>query len=320
VRNDKTISPQPETDLNAALAGSRVPPRPRASGNSVARATNLPDASSTGLTPWCNGRMSSQPPPALRSDRVRQVCVTLAEVFCVVGTLVGVGVIGTRVEESSGGALAADATLIAPAGPAFSIWTPIYLGLAAYTIWQWLPQQTTDRRHRAIGWLAAASMVLNALWLLVTQQGWIWVSVLVMAALVLTLGLLVARLQAIPSYGHAETVIVDGTFGLYLGWVAVAACANVTAAFVASGVEPGGLVAEVIAVAVLAVAALVGVVLARRLGGRWAIALAIAWGLAWVAVGRLTDEPRSVIVGLAAIAAVVVVLTATARRDGLAPA
>jgi hypothetical protein len=146
------------------------------------------------------------------------------------------------------------------------------------------------------------------------------VSVLVMAALVVTLGLLVARLQAIPSYGHAETVIVDGTFGLYLGWVAVAACANVTAAFVASGVEPGGLVAEVIAVAVLAVAALVGVVLARRLGGRWAIALAIAWGLAWVAVGRLTDEPRSVIVGLAAIAAVVVVLTATARRDGLAPA
>ena len=101
-------------------------------------------------------------PDVERSDRLRQVAVTLAEVFCVIGTLVGVGVIGTRVEESSGGALAADATLLAPAGPAFSIWSVIYLGLLGYTVWQWLPEQATDRRHRAIGWLAAASMVLNA--------------------------------------------------------------------------------------------------------------------------------------------------------------
>ena len=57
---------------------------------------------------------------SLRAVRVRQVAVTAAEIFCVVGTLYGTGVIGTRVEESSGGRLAADATLIAPAGPAFS--------------------------------------------------------------------------------------------------------------------------------------------------------------------------------------------------------
>ncbi|HET6967504.1 MAG TPA: TspO/MBR family protein [Ornithinibacter sp.] len=247
------------------------------------------------------------------SDRLRQVAVTVAEVFCVVGTLVGVGVLGTRVEESSGGALAADATLLAPAGPAFTIWTPIYVGLAAYTVWQWLPTQAREPRHRAIGWLAAASMVLNAAWLLVTQRGWIWASVLVMAALVITLGLLVRRLEEHPSYGHGETVVVDGTFGLYLGWVAVAACANVTAALVASGVDPGGYAAQLAAVVVLAVAAGVGVLLARRLGGRWAIAVAMAWGLAWIAYGRVADEPRSAVVGLAAVVAAVVVLAATAR-------
>lgn len=253
------------------------------------------------------------------SDRLRQVAVTVAEVVCVVGTLVGVGVIGTRVEESSGGALAADATLLAPAGPAFSIWTPIYLGLAAYTVWQWLPTQAAEPRHRAIGWLAAASMVLNAAWLLVTQQGWIWVSVLVMAGLVVALGLLVRRLEEHRSYGHGETVVVDGTFGLYLGWVAVAACANVTAAFVASGVDPGGYAAQLAAVVVLAVAAGVGVLLARRLGGRWAVAVAMAWGLAWIAYGRVADEPRSVLVALAAVVAAVVVLAATARVHRLLP-
>jgi hypothetical protein len=80
------------------------------------------------------------------SDRMRQVGVTVAEVLCIIGTLVGVGVIGTRVEESSGGALAADATLIAPAGPAFQIWSLIYVGLAAYTVWQWLPANATISR------------------------------------------------------------------------------------------------------------------------------------------------------------------------------
>ena len=252
-------------------------------------------------------------PAVQRSDRLRQGAVTLAELCCVAGTLVGVGILGTRVEESSGGARAADATLLAPAGPAFSIWTPLYLGLAAYTVWQWLPTQTREPRHRAIGWLGAASMLLNAAWLLVTQQGWIWVSVLVMAGLVVTLGLLVRQLEEHPSYGHGETVIVDGTFGLYLGWVTVAACANVTAAFVASGVDPGGSVAQLAAVAVLAVAAGAGVLLARRLGGRWAVAVAMAWGLAWIAFGRLADEPGAAVVALAAVVAAVVVLVATAR-------
>jgi hypothetical protein len=247
------------------------------------------------------------------ADRRRQVAVTVAEVGCVLGTLVGLGVLGTRVAESSGGALAADATLVAPAGPAFAIWTPIYLGLAGFTVYQWLPAQAFEPRHRAIGWLAAASMLLNAAWLLVTQQGWIWVSVLVMAALVGCLGLLVRRLEEHPSYGHGETVLVDGTFGLYLGWVAVAACANVTAALVASGVEPGGFAEQLLAVLVLAVAAAVGVLLARRLGGRWAVAAAMAWGLAWVAWGRLAAEPHSVLVAVAAAAATVVVLVAAAR-------
>ncbi len=247
------------------------------------------------------------------ADRLRQVGVTLAEVFCVVGTLVGVGVIGTRVEESSGGALAADATLVAPAGPAFSIWTPIYLGLLGYTVWQWLPQQAVEPRHRAIGWLVAVSMVLNAGWLLVTQQGWLWASVLVIVGLALTLGLLVRRLQEHPSYGHAETVLVDGTFGLYLGWVSVATVANITTTLIESGIDPGGIVAEVLAVLVLAVAAGLGVLFAVRLGGRWAVALAMAWGLGWIGFGRLADEPASVLVGLAALVAAAVVLWAPTR-------
>jgi hypothetical protein len=252
-------------------------------------------------------------PGVTASDRVRQVGVTLAEVFCVLGTLVGVGVLGTRVEEASGGALAADATLLAPAGPAFSIWSVVYLGLLGYTVLQWLPRQAVSPRQRRAGWWAAASMVLNASWLLVTQQGWLWASVLVIVALLAVLVRVLVVLHREPRTGGVvEAVVVDGTFGLYLGWVAVATCANVTATLVDSGVEPGPGAAQAVAVAVLLVVAGVGVLVARSLGGRVAVAGAMAWGLAWIAVGRAGDEPRSVDTAVAAVVVALVVLAAVA--------
>lgn len=256
-----------------------------------------------------------------RRDRIRQIGVTVSEVLCVLGTLVGVGVLGTRVEESSGGALAADATLLAPAGPAFSIWSIIYIGLAAYTIWQWFPANAVTERTRRTGWLIAVSMLLNATWLLVTQQGWIWVSVLVILALAIVLGLVLVELAAEQPRSMIERVVVDGTIGLYTGWVAVATCANIAAALVDSGVEIGSPTADLIGVVVLAAAVGVAWLIARRTGGRFAVSAAMAWGLAWIAVGRLTDEPSSAIVGVGAIvaAAAVVAVVLLARGSQLRP-
>ncbi|WP_298589089.1 tryptophan-rich sensory protein [uncultured Kocuria sp.] len=265
------------------------------------------------------GARRTDPRPTT-ADRVRQVVVTVSEIACLLGTLVGIGIFGTRVEESSGGSLSADATLLAPAGTAFSIWSVIYLGLFAYTVWQWLPSRTTDPRARATGWLAAASMLLNAGWLLVTQQGWIWASVGVIVALVLVLGLLVDRLTRVPGRrGPLDLVVVDGTFGLYLGWVSVATAANVAAALVASGVPQEGRGAEWIGVVVVLVLAAVVAAVQRRVGGRWAVAAASAWGLSWIAVGRATDEPRSMLLAWGAAAAAILVVLATAsfrRRAG----
>ncbi|GAB3999811.1 TspO/MBR family protein [Nocardioides marmoraquaticus] len=249
------------------------------------------------------------------ADRIRQVGVTAAEVFCVVGSLIGSGVLGTSVDNTNSGALAADSTLLAPAGPAFSIWSVIYLGLLAYTVWQWLPGRATDPRLRATGWLAALSMVLNAGWLLVTQTGSIWGSVVVIVALLLTLGLLVQRLTDVaPTRGTAERVVVDGTFGLYLGWVSVATFANVAAALTASGFEVSVALASVLLVVVAALAA----VYARAFGGRVTVAAAIAWGLAWLAYGRVADAPESTLVAAVAVGAAVVAvgsaLTGRTRR------
>lgn len=246
------------------------------------------------------------------ADLARRLFVTASEIFCIIGTLVGTGVIGTRVAESSGGALSADATLLAPLGPAFSIWSVIYLGLFAYTVRQWLPLVAATTRERRIGWWAGSTMVLNAAWLLVTQVGWIWISVLVILALAVSLGMVVKRLREHPGRTPLGRLVVDGTFGLYLGWVTAATTANVAAAGTASGWGTGGRTDEWIAVVVMVVAVALSAVFTAGFGPRFAVAAGIAWALAWIGVGRIEAEPYSPFVATAAfvLAAVVLLLWA----------
>ncbi len=249
---------------------------------------------------------------ATPEDRRRQVAVTVSEVLCLLGTMLGVGVFGgTSVADAAGGTLSASATLVAPATTAFSIWTPIYLGLAAYTVWQWLPGQSTDPRHRRVGWLVAGSMLLNALWLLVAVQvGSVWGALVVIAALLAVLVEIVRRLHERPSSSALEAIVVDGTFGLYLGWVSVATLANLAGALGEAGLNLG------VAVALLVAATAANLLLARRFGGRYAVALAAAWGLAWVSLGRSQTDPgpRSTPVALLAAVAAIVVLVAAIRE------
>jgi hypothetical protein len=255
-----------------------------------------------------------------RPDLVRQVTVTVSAVICVVGTLYGIGIIGTEVPNSSGGRLSADATLIAPAGPAFSIWSVIYIGLAAFTVWQWTPTAATSHRIRGIGWLAAASMLLNAGWLLVTQLGWLLVSVAVIVALLAVLLVLNQRLAARSPANTVERIVVDATFGLYLGWVSVATFANIAAVVTNPGTGTTSGLAQAAAVATLLIVGGVGVLLSRLLGARVAVAAGMVWGLAWIAIARSTDEPRSWVTAIAAVIAAGIIavrlFVGSSRRRG----
>ncbi|NOJ61042.1 tryptophan-rich sensory protein [Arthrobacter sp. 260] len=250
------------------------------------------------------------------SDLYRQLAVTMSMIVCVVGSMIGVGVFGgTPIAEAAGGALGSDATLLAPAGAAFSIWSVVYLGLVAYTVWQWLPAQKASPRQRAFGWLVAASMLLNAAWILSIQAGWLNASVLVILVLLAVLTVVFLRYSSRPAASWLEAAIVDGTLGLYLGWVSVAVCANIAAALSAAGFDGFGLSPELWAVGVLLVVALVGVGLAVKGNGRLAVAAAIGWGLTWIAVGRTGGQMESATTSItAAVVAAVIVLATIAIR------
>ena len=246
------------------------------------------------------------------NDLARQLVVAVSAVVAVVGSFIGSGAAGgTEIQNASNGALAADATLIAPGGSAFSIWSVIYLGLVAYAVWQFLPAQKTAHRHRVLGYPAAASLLLNAAWILSIQFDLLWLSVPIIVALLAALAAIFVLLLRNKPINILDTVITDGTMGLYLGWVCVATAANIAAVLVAAGFEGFGLDANVWAVVVLAVAAAVGIALAVYGRGRLAPSASLCWGLAWVAVARLNGDLLSTPAATAAIVAVVLVIAVT---------
>jgi hypothetical protein len=242
-------------------------------------------------------------------DGARQVAVAVSATLAVAGAVLGSGaVVGTPVSEAAGGALATDATLVAPAGPAFSIWSVIYAGLVAVAVLQLLPSRRTDPRQRDVGWLVALSMLLNAGWILTIQAGRLAASVLVIAALLVTLVGVCLRLRRSRPASRVEAVVLDVTMGLYLGWVAIATVANVAAGLAAGGVDDLVVGAEVWAVLVLVGAGAVGVALVLVGGGGIPAAAALSWGLVWVAVARTTGEPVSRPTAVTAVLAAAVVL------------
>lgn len=273
-------------------------------------------------------RGTSRPAPS--SDTARATAVVVSAVAALVGGFLGSGaVVGTPINEVAGGALSASATLVAPAGPAFGIWSVIYAGLLALAVYQLLPSQRSDARQRATGWWVAASLLLNAAWILTAQAGSVTGALVVIAALlvVLVVGFVRLRGPASDRRGTArpasplQLVLLDGVVGLYLGWVSIATVANAAAALAQNGLPVTGALATGLAVVVLAVAAGIGWLLAVGGQGRVAPALSLAWGLVWIAVGRWSGQPEAPLVSAVAVAAAVVVVAAplVVRARGTRP-
>lgn len=254
-----------------------------------------------------------EPPRPRPADIPRQIVVIAATCFMLVAAVVGVGALGgTPVQDLQDGALDVDGSLLAPGRTAFSIWSVIYFGIVAYAVWQALPAQRANRRQRVIGWWIAATAVLNGLWLVAAQFSTLPVTVATIVLLLIAL-CVTFRLTVVHPGRSWDAWLTDIPTGLHLGWVSVATVANTAAWLTASGVEVSA--PDVWGVILVAVVGVIGIALGIVSGGRLAPALALAWGLAWLAVQRLSGEPESAPVAVAAIvAAGAILLTAVITR------
>lgn len=242
-------------------------------------------------------------------DLARQIVVISAFCFMIIAAMVGTGLLGgTPVQDLQNGALDADASYLAPARPAFSIWTVIYVGLFAYTVWQALPRQRSRLRQRALGWLIAGTMVLNGLWLVTAQFATLPLTVLAIVLLLALLCVTFRRTVVQPGRGVTDALLIDGVTGLHLGWVTLATVANTSAWLTTFVPESAGDAAAVWGVLVLIVVAVIGIAIAWASGWRIAPGLALAWGLSWLAVGRLAFEPENTVIGVTAIVVAVLVI------------
>jgi hypothetical protein len=195
---------------------------------------------------------------------------------------------------------------VVPAGYVFAIWGLIYVGLGAFTVYQAV--RGDDPVVRRLGWLPAITGVLNGAWIVSFHYGWFVLAVAIMLALLATLVLIHRRIREGSERGDRLRLwAVRIPFSIYLGWISVAAVANVAQTLDALGFEPTLIPGEWFAAIVLAAVALVA--------GRFLVRQADpAYGLVfvWAFVGIAVKEASTPIVfwvaviGALAIAAFVI--------------
>ncbi|MFP4186996.1 MAG: tryptophan-rich sensory protein [Acholeplasmataceae bacterium] len=113
--------------------------------------------------------------------------------------------------------------LFTPTGFTFSIWGVIYLLLGGFVVHVLMAKENviTDPSFKILIGLFAVSSILNVSWLLAWHNDAILLSVIVMVALLVAVGLA-------SSYAEAGGTLARVAFGTYFGWVSIALIANVT--------------------------------------------------------------------------------------------
>lgn len=233
--------------------------------------------------------------PASRSDVVRQVMVIVALAITVfVNYLANALPLNGR---TAGEISDSFPVRFTPAGYVFSIWSVIYLGLIAFVIYQALPSQRANPRHRAITWPFIITCMTNATWLLAFHYGFFTLTLLIMVIFLVTLAILYARLYAsFPTVSTAERWTTHIPFRIYLGWITVATVANATITLYNLGWQGVQIGATNWAAILIVIATLIGLFFALRLRDA-----AYTLVLVWAFVGIYVEQNDAMIVAYTAL-------------------
>lgn len=160
------------------------------------------------------------------------------------------------------------ANLFAPAGVTFAIWGVIYLLLIGFVVYAFTWKKSkksaiTERKLSDVAQLAILNFGLNTLWLFAWQYDIMWLSVLLMVGVLATLVMIVNALLPLKLKG-VEYAALKLPFSVYFGWITVATVANVTTWLVSIGWDGWGLSDGTWMVAVLLVAAAIGLYVTLR--------------------------------------------------------
>ena len=178
-----------------------------------------------------------------------------------------------------------------PAGYVFSIWGLIYIGLAAYAVYQALPAQKSEPSLRRIGWPFLAASAANIIWLIFWHYNLFPLSEVAMLTLLVSLIIIYLRLGiGVREVGAGMRWAVHIPFSVYLGWISVATIANTTDLLYYWNWGGWGISPQAWAVIMLAVAVLLGLIMALRRRDVAFLAV-LLWAFAGIAVKQALFPP-----------------------------
>lgn len=193
-------------------------------------------------------------------------------------------------------------TIITPAGYAFSIWSLIYLGCVAFSIYQALPSQL--ERFRGLRRAYIISCVFNCAWLYFWSQEMLVLCTALIFGLLASVAYINIKLRKTESRG--EYWLAKFPFGLYFGWVTAATILNVTIMLVYLGVRVSDSTALWLGAGLMLVAAAFGVLFRLKLTNYF-YPLAIAWALTAIAVKQ---SGKTLIVAACAVGVIACLIAA----------
>ncbi|HVI49068.1 MAG TPA: hypothetical protein VM802_29650 [Chitinophaga sp.] len=161
--------------------------------------------------------------------------------------------------------------LFTPAVFTFSIWGLIYLLLLAFIIWQlWMafsgkqPEMLSRVMHRMKEWFLITS-ILNAGWLFAWHYYAIPVTMVLMIALLASLYIIHLNFGiAVIPVSQEEKYFIQLPFSIYLGWICIAALANLSVLFLYLGWTPGVKEQVYTAITMIAVGTLINIYMIFR--------------------------------------------------------
>jgi hypothetical protein len=177
-------------------------------------------------------------------------------------------------------------TLFAPIGYTFAIWGVIYLLLGVYSVYQLIRDNAIIRSITP--WFIASSL-LNGVWIVAWHYDVLWLSLVIIVALLVTL-IVINKTTTAGRFNWPNTLALRLPFSVYFGWVTVATVANASALLVQQGFQGGFLFDEQgWLIAILIVAAAIGTTTAL-INSSAGYGLVLVWAFWGILARHLSPE------------------------------
>ncbi|MBU2566399.1 tryptophan-rich sensory protein, partial [Patescibacteria group bacterium] len=185
------------------------------------------------------------------------------------------------------------ANLFTPAGITFSIWGLIYILLAIYTVYQFdfIQKHQDDKKtviYNKIRIFFIISSLTNMAWIFAWHYGVIWLSVLIMLALLTSLIIISDTINKL-TLSKIEKIYICLPFSVYFGWITVATIANITVFLVSLNWSGFGISEQIWTVIILLIGALIGILRMLK-DKKIPYGLVLIWAYAGILIKHTSDN------------------------------